>query len=484
VIALWLAYGAATGGVIALVGWLIERACQQVRLPTRWIWMGVICTSIGSFLVVAAVAPRNAPPPPSATPSSMAPRGLVSRGTTVSRAGAGGDARRPPSARMTAAERIASVAQRWVADPRSARMDRALAIAWAATTMLLLVVVAHGARGVRVAGSPMGPDGEHVVDGIRVRITEAVGPAAVGVRRPLILLPRWTSELAPHLRALVMLHEREHVASGDPAMLLSAVVLVTLFPWSPALWWALHRLRLSIEMDCDARVLRRHPDIRQYGQLLLFVSQHGRRERWTHALSLITVASLRLGGPHLSHRIIAMTRTRTKRSAIAAGLLLVAAVVTGSLAFTFPVPHRPTSPGAHGADKPATRMPTRVVGAADSVRGMIALKPNYALVKRTENGSATEIMESERNRVILIYTVGPAAFGIDNSSATLHGDTLRVTMPAVVSVNLTAGEVHFVSLDRRPFDATAILSGGNALELSAEGRHIALRKGGEGIHSQ
>jgi hypothetical protein len=115
---------------------------------------------------------------------------------------------------------------------------------------------------------------------------------------------------------------------------------------------------------------------------------------------------------------------------------------------------------------------------------MIALKPNYALVKRTENGSATEILESERHRVILIYTVGPAGFGIDNSAATLHGDTLRVTMPAVVSVNLTAGEVHFVSVDGRPFDATAILSGGNALELSAEGRHISLNKGGEGIHAR
>jgi len=54
-------------------------------------------------------------------------------------------------------------------------------------------------------------------------------------------------------------------------------VLVTLFPWNPALWWQLRRLRLAVEMDCDQRVVASLGDAPAYGELLLRVARAASR---------------------------------------------------------------------------------------------------------------------------------------------------------------------------------------------------------------
>jgi peroxiredoxin len=76
-------------------------------------------------------------------------------------------------------------------------------------------------------------------------------------------------------------------------------------PWNVALWFALARLRLAVEADCDQRVLRAHPDVRAYGSLLVDVSE--RRVRRTLPLvALVESAS------HLGRRVALMT-ARTPR---------------------------------------------------------------------------------------------------------------------------------------------------------------------------
>ena len=61
-------------------------------------------------------------------------------------------------------------------------------------------------------------------------------------------------------------------------LIAAAAWAVALFPWNPALWLIVKRLRLAIEIDCDARVLAgRRSDVRDYGMLLLTVgSRPGR----------------------------------------------------------------------------------------------------------------------------------------------------------------------------------------------------------------
>src|SRR5690606_10427220 len=70
---------------------------------------------------------------------------------------------------------------------------------------------------------------------------------------------------------LLLRHEEEHLTAGDPRLLLFALALLVALPWNLPLWWQAHRLRLALEMDCDARVLRGSPAARAYGSLLLHV---------------------------------------------------------------------------------------------------------------------------------------------------------------------------------------------------------------------
>ncbi len=56
-------------------------------------------------------------------------------------------------------------------------------------------------------------------------------------------------------RAIALAHEREHIMARDRLLSLFALVLLIVMPWNPALHWQVRRLRLAIEVDCDARVV-------------------------------------------------------------------------------------------------------------------------------------------------------------------------------------------------------------------------------------
>lgn len=98
---------------------------------------------------------------------------------------------------------------------------------------------------------------------------EELGPAAVGILSPAVVLPGWVMELAETERRLVLLHEREHARTGDPALIAFGWTLLALLPWNLPLWWQFSRLRQAVELDCDLRVVRRTDDRRTYGRVLL-----------------------------------------------------------------------------------------------------------------------------------------------------------------------------------------------------------------------
>jgi TonB family protein len=111
------------------------------------------------------------------------------------------------------------------------------------------------------------------VDGRAVFVSENVGPAVVGLWRPRVVLPEWARGLGDGERRLMLAHEDEHVRAGDPWLLASGTAVLILAPWNLALWWQVRRLRLAVEMDCDARVLAGDGDSAAYGELLLRVGQ-------------------------------------------------------------------------------------------------------------------------------------------------------------------------------------------------------------------
>jgi hypothetical protein len=182
------------------------------------------------------------------------------------------------------------------------------------------------------------------------------------------VLPAWALALDDQRLELMLAHEREHVRAHDPLLLGGAALAAVLMPWNPALWWQLYRLRLAVEMDCDQRVLRRHPDVGGYGRLLLDVAQGdvlGARLPVTALASPVT---------SLERRIRTMTMRRPRHVAVRA--LGLAAITACLVVIACETPRPPTAPvprskvavteitGASEAVAPGEKVTLEVVRAA------------------------------------------------------------------------------------------------------------------------
>ena len=237
---------------------------------------------------------------------------------------------------------------------RLASLDRPLLVLWVALSMLLLARAVVGLLALRRLARSAEPQ---TVVGRDVLITSGVGPAAFGIVRPRIVLPRWSLELDTPMRELVVRHEMEHVKSADPALLTVAWLLVALFPWNASLWWMVRRLRTATELDCDHRVVRAGADRRRYAHLLLLISQ---RQGETAFASMIA------GAPTtLPLRIAAMHSTPPARRVLRAAVLALIALARGALSAS-PVLARELAsvrawmPTAPEADRPSTARPSSV----------------------------------------------------------------------------------------------------------------------------
>lgn len=174
-------------------------------------------------------------------------------------------------------------------------------------------------------------EGDAQVDGVQVRVTESVGPATVGLVRPRVVLPAWVLALPSSQRRYVVRHEEEHRRAHDALLLFVAALPLVLTPWNVALWWQLRRLRLAVEMDCDARVVAALGGAREYGTLLLRVAEAASRGPRLQPALLGSAGSLE-----------ARLRALVAPPAPGAALRLAAAafalvLVLGVLAFPHPV---------------------------------------------------------------------------------------------------------------------------------------------------
>jgi len=302
----WMAFAAAVAALAGVAALATERALRLFRLPTRGVWLVAMAAS----LVLPLALPRPAQVEAGPAAASMAGSAMDAR--------AGG---------RTAASTSAS----HDAPPVRGRMEAALPWGWAAGTLAIAAGLAVGALRLarrRRAWPVASMAGEQVL------VSPGVGPAVVGFVRPRIVMPRWTLAWAEPLQRLMLRHEREHLRAGDPLLLLAGLAAVTLAPWSPALWWQLRRLRLAVEVDCDARTLRATGDVLAYGRLLLEV---GRRGAAGAPLPLLAFSEPR---SFLERRITAMTlRTPSHRPRRALAWTALGALAAVSLA-ALPAPRR------------------------------------------------------------------------------------------------------------------------------------------------
>jgi hypothetical protein len=80
----------------------------------------------------------------------------------------------------------------------------------------------------------------------------AVGPAALGVWRPAVIVPaRFADDFPPAQQEAVLAHELAHLTAHDPAWHLLADLVAAALWWHPLVWWARHRLRAAAEAAAD-----------------------------------------------------------------------------------------------------------------------------------------------------------------------------------------------------------------------------------------
>ena len=156
----------------------------------------------------------------------------------------------------------------WVVTPTPflQRMDTPLLLLWVAASIAAALMLTGGIFRTRNRRRGWADDR---VDDTDVLVSDDFGPALVGLARPVIVLPRWALELPAPERGLIIAHEAEHRATRDTQLLASGVFAALLMPWNLPILWHLRRLRRAVEMDCDARVLRRGVSPIAYGELLL-----------------------------------------------------------------------------------------------------------------------------------------------------------------------------------------------------------------------
>jgi beta-lactamase regulating signal transducer with metallopeptidase domain len=306
----WLVYGLVTGTLLALCGVAIEGLCRQHRLPTRWVWAACIgaavALAVGSTLTSMGAAESQALTLPRAVEaakvSPATPAGIVAALT------------------MTLDAAVGMVRSGVVAMARllPARAALAVAMLWivgSAATFVTLTFVHVRMRRVRRAWPAV------ELQGTRVRIAPSVGPAVVGVVNPEIVVPQWLIHRTDEEQSVVVAHESEHLRGRDHLLLGGATLAVALVPWHPAVWWMLSRLRLAIELDCDARVLRRGVPARRYGDVLIDLAGQCSGFQ-VGATALADEAS------HLERRLLAMKPTRPNHVHLRAAVLFVCAGVS------------------------------------------------------------------------------------------------------------------------------------------------------------
>ena len=305
-----MTYGLIVALLVGGSAWFLDRGLRALGRPTRWVWIGAL--GIGGL---APFLPRFLPAAATADgpgPLSIPLYALYELGTPAS----------------PLPEQSGSLLA-------GMGLEDSLGVLWILGSVLVLILFALFClrlRRLRARCEPRDVCGEEVLR------SDGFGPAVVGLIRSRIVLPSWTFGLGERELEMVVLHEREHVRARDPALLAVGLLLASISPWNPAVWWSLARLRLAVEGDCDRRVLARGTPARSYARLLLTVAAGSRRTP-DPAPALIR------GGHSAIERRLMMIKTATRKPRIRASILTAAAGLgLFALACDTPIPQSPGEP--------------------------------------------------------------------------------------------------------------------------------------------
>jgi hypothetical protein len=306
----WMVYVLLVSTLLAGAAYVGERASRARKAPTRWLWALCISASLVAPVAISTLAVQlpdlSALGGHGAAPSHLMPLRQITAGA------------RAPSAWLIASAGKVSTAP---------GLDTVIVCAWGLASFALILAIA--VHSVRLLARKREWEIARV-GGTEVFVAEDIGPAVVGLLGPRIVVPRWLLAASAAEQDLVIAHEQSHLEANDAQVLAAAVLTVCAMPWNVAMWWALHRLRHAIEIDCDARVLRRGHAVGSYGAALIMV---GARQSNHFAV----VAGMSESKSFLEQRIETMISKRSKYAwATAAALACLGSVLVASAAEVSP----------------------------------------------------------------------------------------------------------------------------------------------------
>jgi len=310
-------YEVATTLLIGLAALALERIAAQLLWPRRGVWLATLILSLAFPAVMVLTSRPGVVARGSGVTVTAAPTIAPTMPSRYAGAGTARHAAPAPSAPRPGSFR-----------PKLPSFNQVLRWMWLATSVGLLGFYALAWIRLRKASRLWRRE---ILDGHPVWITADLGPAVFGYLKPRVLLPEWVLHTPADSRALILSHELEHIAAGDPLLLLFALAAVAAAPWNIPLWWQLRRLRFAVEVDCDARVVRGGTNVRTYGEVLLTVGQQGTFTP-TGMVALTELTS------HLERRIRILTAPASRRrwAVLGAALGLSCACIAAAVELNAP----------------------------------------------------------------------------------------------------------------------------------------------------
>jgi len=156
---------------------------------------------------------------------------------------------------------------------------------WACGTIAGLAWLLAGACRIRQmrrsVPASLGPDLDDLRSALAPRAEfrwsdEVQQPVTLGIRRPLVLLPRRFDELTVDAKRAVACHELLHIERRDWLWTVLEAHVRALFWFHPAVWWLIDRMQLLREQVIDCIVVERTSTRRDYMQALMIFAESRR----------------------------------------------------------------------------------------------------------------------------------------------------------------------------------------------------------------
>ena len=415
----WVLYAIQIGVCVAAAAWSADALGRMARYPVRFVWFGAAVLSFALPVGMPLLAPVSGR---YVQPADLSSLSFVQ--TSV----------------LSVQHRVPALS------------STSIGTAWAVATMLVALCFAFVFLRMRRESRRWPATDFH---GHRVRVAPSTGPMVLGVIRPEIILPRWVLNRSVDEQQLIVAHEVEHLAARDQILLGVACTLAALMPWNPACWFIVSRIRLAIEIDCDARVLKRGVSPRSYGSLLIDVAE-------CSSPYLLGTTGLAGRASHLRLRILAM-QSRPSTLPI---LRIAAAAVIGAVSILAACEARvPTASDVAQMDASSAEHGAAKIGIADSnVTWMVDGVPSTAVAAKqipADEIASIDIHKGEGQPQIFLKTKQAAKTLRLSQSATalLRPKTASAGEPLVIINGAKSNSAVMAKLDQARILKVEILKG-------------------------